>query len=280
MVQIKKNSDGVTSVRRSLEIIELIADTDSGMTVSQLSETLGVNKGIVFRILRTLEGCGYVFKENVTHAYRLTYKVSNIGMRQLSNVRLLDQCASVLQSLADTTGELVRLAVVEGKSITWVYSTLGKARALQINPNYSLEISLHAHAAGKAWLSTQPLEEAIALVQQAGIKIFTDFTLASIQAIRKDLMLTGERGYAISDQEHDYGVTSIGTPIMTLTKSGNTLCVGIVSLAAPTSRMSREALEGCAPLVKSVAEKLAWIWPSTAIHTHADPLSSASGQLP
>ena len=138
----------------------------------------------------------------------------------------------------------------------------------------------HAHAAGKAWLSTQPLEEAIGLVQQAGLKKFTDFTLTSIKAIRKDLVLTRERGYSISDQEHDYGVTSIGTPIMTVAGPENNLCVGIVSLAAPTSRMSRDALEGCAPLLKSVAERLARIWPSTAIHTHADPLSSASGKLP
>jgi IclR family acetate operon transcriptional repressor len=38
-------------------------------------------------------------------------------------------------------------------------------------------------------------------------------------------------------------------------------CVGSVSLAAPTSRMSRADLEASAPLVINTAQRLAEIWP-------------------
>ena len=75
---------------------------------------------------------GYVWRDDIAQRYHLTYRVSNLGLRQLQQSGLLGQCTSLLEDLAERTGELVRLAVVErGEKITWVYAVVGTRRTLR-----------------------------------------------------------------------------------------------------------------------------------------------------
>ncbi|MEV8152485.1 helix-turn-helix domain-containing protein, partial [Streptomyces fradiae] len=40
---------------RGLRVLKLLADTDHGLTVTELSHRLGVNRTVVYRLLATLE---------------------------------------------------------------------------------------------------------------------------------------------------------------------------------------------------------------------------------
>jgi DNA-binding IclR family transcriptional regulator len=197
----------------------------------------------------------------------LTYRISNLGLRHLQNSQLLDQCFAVLKSLAEETGELVRLAIVEpsGDRITWIHAVAGTKRSLQIDPNYSLEIGLSTHAAGKAWLSTMPFDAALRLMMQQGIQQLTLYSKISIAAIKADLEETAHRGFATSHEENELGVRAIAAPIIAPTLVGGLECVGTVSLAAPTNRMSNNDLEACGPIIIDTASRLARIWPLEAL---------------
>ncbi len=112
-----------------------------------------------------------MWHDGVAQRYNLTYRISNLGLRQLQKTRLLDQSASVLKSFAEETGELVRLAVVEnGDRITWVYAVAGAKRTFQLDPNYTLEAYLHTTAIGKSWLATLPFETALKYMLREGMK--------------------------------------------------------------------------------------------------------------
>lgn len=251
----------IVSVERALWITELLSDASSGMSLADLARHLKVNKAIAHKLLATLDTCGYVFRHEQTGQWCLTYKVSNLGLRQLSQTRLLDQSSVILRSLADATGELVRLAVVEGHKITWVAAAVGQKRTLQIDPNYSLEISLQNHAAGKAWLSTMPFERALPLILENGLAPMTKYSLTSIEAIRADLERSAERGYATSFEEAELGVGTVAAPVIVEQLTGSGICVGTISLAAPTNRMSKADLEACASVVITSAKRLASLWP-------------------
>jgi IclR family transcriptional regulator, acetate operon repressor len=141
-------------------------------------------------------------------------------------------------------------------------SILTKKRILQIDPDYSTEIGLHTHAAGKAWLATLPADRARRLILERGIQRMTPHSLVDIKKIMADLRVTAERGYAISYEEHGLGVGALGAPIM-VAQYGHKgpMCAGVVTLAAPVAHMDRAALEKCAPQVIATAEKLASVWP-------------------
>lgn len=254
--------DTIVSVERAFEVVGMLADAADGASLADIGRHLDVNKAIALKLLATLERLGIVWHDDVARRYNLTYRISNLGLRQLQRTRLLDQSAAVLKTLAEDTGELVRLAVVEnGDRITWVYAVSGTKRSLQIDPNYTLDAYLHTTAIGKSWLSTLPFETALKYMLRQGMKPMTKHTKTSINAIRADLELTRKRGYATSFEETELGVIAIAAPIMVRSLSGERECVGAVSLAAPTNRMSPRELMACSPQLLSTVDRLAQIWP-------------------
>ena len=240
----------------------MLADLDEGASLADIARHLDVNKAIAVKLLTTLEGLGIVWRDDVAQRYNLTYRISNLGLRQLQKTRLLDQSAAVLKALAEETGELVRLAVVEnGDRITWVYAASGAKRSLQIDPNYSLDAYLHTTAIGKSWLATLPFELALKYMLRQGIKPMTKHTKVVIKVIRAELEATKKRGFATSFEETELGVIAIAAPIVVTTLTGERECVGAVSLAAPTNRMNARELVACSPQLLATVARLAQIWP-------------------
>jgi DNA-binding IclR family transcriptional regulator len=240
----------------------MLADAIEGASLADIARHLDVNKAIAVKLLATLEGIHVVWRDDVAQRYNLTYRISNLGLRQLQKTRLLDQSAAVLKSLAEETGELVRLAVVEnGDRITWVYAVAGAKRTFQLDPNYTLEAYLHTTAIGKSWLATLPFELALKYMLREGMKPLTKYTKTTAKAIRTELELTRKRGYATSFEESELGVIAIAAPILVTTLAGTQECVGAVSLAAPTNRMNETTLLACGPQLLRTVEKLARIWP-------------------
>lgn len=257
-----RGDDQLAGVKRSLAVLEHLADAADGLSFNEILKLLGVNKSIVFKILNTLVATRYVFKDERSGNYCLTFKISNLGMRKMSRSRLFNQSMVVLRELADATGEFVRLAVVEKDTITWVLSALGQKRILQVDPNYSMEIGLHTHAAGKAWLATMEPREAKRLILARGIAPMTPHSLTTMKDILADLEVTARQGHAISYEQHALGVGAIGAAVMVRRLPDDTpTCVGVVTLASPTAHLDRAALEACAPLVAAAAARLAEVWP-------------------
>lgn len=258
----RTSEDTILSVERSFRIIEILVDEADGLSLAEISRRLDVNKAIAVKILGTLERLGFIWRDDAMQRYLLTYHISNLGLRQLQQSRLLDQSAAVLKGLAEATGELVRLAIVENDSrITWIYAIAGMKRSVQIDPNYTLEIILNAHAIAKAWLCTLPFERAWELIEQQGVQACTIHTKTDRETLRQDLAEAAQRGFATSYEEQELGVGAIAAPIVIPNLEGVRECVGAVSLGVPTNRMTKLEIETCAPALIETVKRLASIWP-------------------
>ncbi len=258
----KPAETNVLAVMRTLELIELLADAPDGMSLADIARKLIINKAIALRLLETLGHAGYVWRDDVAQRYHLTYRVSNLGLRQMQQSGLLGQCTSLLENLAEQTGELVRLSVVEqGERITWVYAVVGTRRSLRIDPNFNFEVSLHSHATGKAWLMTLPFDRVLALVKRDGLDSLTPHTSVDIEVLRKELDQARRRGFASTFEENEIGIIAVAAPIVAPRLNRPPECVGVVSVAAPTNRMTRADIEACGPSAAEVASRLAMMWP-------------------
>ncbi|MSP36336.1 MAG: IclR family transcriptional regulator [Limnohabitans sp.] len=251
---------GVLSLRRGLRLLELLGE--GGWSLADLARQLDVNKAIALRLLDELRNAAYVYRDDTSATYYLTYKLSNLGLRKLSQTRVLDQTNGVLRELANETGELVRLAVVEpDQRLTWVLAFTGARRSLHIDPNYRLTIGYNTLATGKAWLAQLPIDQVWPIFIREGLEPLTPHTKTDRTAIDADLWLCHERGFASSNEENELGVRAIAAPISIAKLSGERCCVGVVSVAAPTSRMTQLGLEAHPPLLKATVARLDEIWP-------------------
>lgn len=252
----------VLAVERALQLVELLAEAADGLSLAEISRELIVNKAIAVRLLETLEHAGYIWRDDVAQRYHLTYRISNLGLRQLQQSGLLGQCTSILEHLAERTGELVRLSIVEsGERITWIYAVVGTRRSLRIDPNFNFEVSLHSHATGKAWLMTLPEKRVLQLLKRSGMSSLTKHTSTDVKALQAELEVARRRGFAVTFEENEIGVMAVAAPVVAPRLSGVRECVGVVSVAAPTNRMTRADIEACGPLAAEAASRLALMWP-------------------
>jgi IclR family acetate operon transcriptional repressor len=264
---------GVVSVRRSLQLLELMSEGEAAWSLAEISRRLDVNKAIAQRLIDELRATGFVYRDDITGEYVLSYKLSNLGLRKLDQTRLLDQSSGVLRELANETGELVRMGVVEfGTKVTWVLAFVGARRTLNIDPNYRLDIQLNTHAAGKAWLATLPPEDAWRILQASGIEKLTPHSKTKRADIEADLTETRERGYALSYEENELHVGAVAAPIQVRQPDGQLQCVGVVSVAAPTWRVGRDDFKTLAPALLRGVAKLSDMWPIGGAVRRASPM--------
>src|SRR4029434_10147856 len=121
-------------LERCFQLIELLAEEPRAFRLGVISERLGVQKGAVHRLLAALCSMGRVEQKRETGVDRLTLRLAIMGQRVLLATRIPDLTRPVLQKLAEESQELVRLAIVEGESVSWVAFVQGRRTGLIYQP--------------------------------------------------------------------------------------------------------------------------------------------------
>jgi IclR family acetate operon transcriptional repressor len=107
-------------VDRVMDIIELLADESMGLPVSDIARRLDMPKSAAHRLLSSLVNRGFALQDDTSQRYRLSVKLAAVGFRVLAGAGTSDICQPSLDRLATRTGELVRLALVEGDTLFWI----------------------------------------------------------------------------------------------------------------------------------------------------------------
>lgn len=270
-----------TGVKQALRIMELLADAPEGMSVSEIADSLDTNKSIPFRLLAAMTEAGFVEHDGVTNRYRLTYRVGAMGLRQLEAAGFQNWAQPPLDRLASKTGELARLAAASSNSLFWVAKAEGSKRQLRVAP-LETEISLHATASGKAWLSTLADQDVQKILSNRRLDGHTPMTRTSIEDVLQDLKVVRSTGFAEVTGERDEGVSAIAVPVFGTAVHGARVdapALGTVSLAGPSIRLTREAIEENIPALHEAAGTIAAHWPAfrwQQVAAHNDLGRSAS----
>jgi DNA-binding transcriptional ArsR family regulator len=96
---------------RGLHVLRLLADSATGMSVSELAAELGVNRTVVYRLLATLDQHGLIRRDPDGRA-RLGLGVLQLSRRVQPLLR--DTAVPVLRRLAEEVGATAHLTVVDG----------------------------------------------------------------------------------------------------------------------------------------------------------------------
>ena len=253
---------------RTLDLLELLAGTPDGLALSAIAGALAMPKSVAHRLLAGLAERGFVQQDPGTQHYGLTLKLAALGFRHLAATRIEEVCQPVLNRLAADSGELARLAVVDGERMTWVAKAQGALSGLRYDAHAGRDVVLHATAVGKAWLASLPEETALAIVARTDFAAFPHLgprAARTLGALRQQLRDTRKRGYGEAVEEGEPGVAAIAAAIRAANAPGAPV-VATLSIAGPLARMTvarRNALR--APLLSAAAELTAF-WPVRERH--------------
>jgi len=245
------------NLERAPAVLELLAKNGGRMPLAAIADTLNIPRSGTHRLLSMLIEEGFVRQDEDHGEYMLALKLVSLALIYLSTSGVFDISQPVLDRLAETSGELARLGVVEDDHLTFVGKAQGAKSGLRYDPDMGSQPPLHCTASGQAWLSTLSDERAIELVsKQGGLaskSVNAPKAPRTIQQFLKDLNGARQRGYGVAIETYEAGMTSIAAPVRNPVTGE---VVGIVSLAGPTSRLPEQRLKELAPSLLSAASDM------------------------
>ena len=242
-------------LERSFNLLESLATHPEGQSISALSSSLALPLSAAHRLLAELARCGYVRQVREQGEYVLTIKLVSLGLGFLSASGVVDVAQPALDRLADESGELVRLAVVDGDDLTFVAKAQGARRGLKYDPDMGLSVRLSCSAAGHAWLSTLSDEAALALVTKQGFGAPEDYgpkAPTTVKALLAYLRTARKRGFATIAEVFAPSMSAMAAPVRS--RQGET--IGVVTIAGPLVRLSEARMEELADALMKCAEDI------------------------
>ena len=104
-------SETSQTLDRGLRVLKVLADSPEGLTVTELSGRLAVNRTVVYRLISTLEQHGLVRRDARSRLF------VGLGVLQLASAvqpLVRDLAMPVLRSLAESIGSTAHLTVADG----------------------------------------------------------------------------------------------------------------------------------------------------------------------
>jgi len=245
-----------------LDLFDVMSDAGREHRLTDLATHLGNPKSSVQRLLDHLREEGWVEQNTATGHYRLTLRLALLGHRYMQSAGIADATQGILNRVAQTTNELVRLTVVDQTRLVWIGAAQGAAAGLLYQPSMGGSILAFATANGKAWLATLADEEACAIALGEGLGRTPASggpkAVRSIDALRAELATARARGYAVADEEAEAGVAAIAVAIRD-PQTG--IALGTTSVAGPMVRLPSARHPAIAATLASAALELARVWP-------------------
>jgi DNA-binding IclR family transcriptional regulator len=227
----------VPSLERGLKILEILAKSRAGLSLSQVTRQLGLPKSSVHCLLRTFENSGYVYRDVSCGKYRVSLSICDLARQALHSMSLREQARQPLRRLAERTGLTVHMAVLEQGSCILIekVTPLGVPRTATW---LGKQLALHCTAVGKVLLAYSTEADAEQLISNQGLIRYNDNTICSVRQLKHELETIRLRGYALDDEEEEIGVRCLGAPIF----DAHGEAVAALSIVGDAARISEDTL--------------------------------------
>lgn len=239
------------SVRRALEILELILERAEPLTVAEIVRLLRIPKSTAYELVRTLSQAGYVERDSGAGAYGLGRKLFELGMAYRSQVDLLKEGGQIVEALRDETGETVQLSVLENNMML-VLVKEESPKPIRIISRVGSRVPVNWAAAGRLLVSDLDDGALRALLTSIVRPSPTGRAPTDIDELLSQIRKFRKQGYAVELNEANDHAGCIAAPVVDA--AGN--CVAAVSVVAPEQRLQRKQRETLITAVKAAAAKL------------------------
>ncbi|WP_238431304.1 IclR family transcriptional regulator [Streptomyces cavernae] len=238
------NGTGVRSVRRALDILNLLSEERPAITLREITDATGLPKTTVLRLVQTLEESGLLWSDNGGFiAGPGLWRWAYLARSQWEIPR---ETRKVMRDLADRLGETVNIFVARDLHRVCVAHE-DSPHPLRHVVDIGDEQPLWAGASSKILLRDAPdaLLRRVALASPHGE--------GHVEQLRTSAQEAARRGHAVSNSEWDEGLTAVAVPIA----GPKGAVIASLSVSGPDHRFSYEAIERFAADLKEAA-RLIW----------------------
>jgi IclR family KDG regulon transcriptional repressor len=221
----------ISSVKNSCHMLKIFLNSPKELGVTDVSRKLNMSKGAAHKLLSTLESEGFIRQNPVNKQYSLGYTLLELGNQVLKNHDLVEFSLPYMQRLSDISKEFICLCIKDGEDALYV-SKIESKYPIRFIVETSRRFPLYATSASRVILANQP-QEFIEQILGKEIITYTPHSLKNQEQIIRRLTDIRAKGYEISNNMRNIGVTGIAAPIY----DANGEVHASISLMGPTDRI-------------------------------------------
>jgi IclR family transcriptional regulator, acetate operon repressor len=241
----------VQSVVRAINLLNCLAESSDGISLTGAAQRTGLSAPTAHRILTTLQQEQYTRFDAERRSWFVGVQAFVTGNAFARNRSLVETARPRMRQLMLDTGETVNLAIEDDGEAVYLVQVESRQTVRAIAGPGS-RASLHCSAMGKALLAAMPREHAAGIVTRRGMPRLTPNTLISWPALQADLERCRQRGYALDDQEHSFGLRCIASAIYN--EHGDAFSA--ISISGPALRFPHSRIPSLGRFVKEAAQSI------------------------
>lgn len=247
----EEDAGGSRSVRRALDILELMLARGEALSVAEIVAALKIPKSTAYELVRSLGEGGYVERSGKGGGLFLGRKLFELGMAYRSKIDLLKDGSQIVEELRDQVGETVQLSVLENDMMLVLVKEEG-SQSIRIISRVGSRVPVNWAAAGRLLVSDLDDERLRELLQRSVRPSPTGQAVTDIPKLISQVRRARKQGYAIEINEANAHAGCVAAPI--IDAAGH--CVAAISAVAPEQRLGRANRDRLVAAVTAAAQHL------------------------
>lgn len=230
--KIEQNgSSKVQSVDRTISILETLSNFPS-LSLNDLSEQVKLHKATTHRLVQSLVENGFVEQLNDTKQYRISLRMFELGNKRVQNIDFVNVAKSNIRQLSQDINEIIHLVIEDKDEVLYIDKYGIDQEEAKMRSKIGHKAPLYCTAVGKAILATRSRQEVEAYWEQVTPDKKTEKTITEFDQLMLELAAIREQGYALDDEEFEYGVVCVGAVFSSYKETA----AGAISISLPINK--------------------------------------------
>lgn len=201
------------AVGRALSMLEMVAESNNGLSNSDLSRRLKIPKSSASYILRVLEKRDYLQRET-GGKYRLGLKLLSLTGGAITHLDLREVAKPFLSDfLKKSRLPEVHLAVLDNGRAVYIEKIEDEKSFIRMDIWVGHRLPVHTTAIGKILVSFLPEDEILQILELRGMERKTKKSITNPQKFLREAERVRKYGFAVDDEENAESVRCIAAPI-------------------------------------------------------------------
>ncbi len=220
------------SLTKGLSVLKEIMLCSSPLTANMLCNKLNIDKSTMSRLITTLISENFIEYIEGSKEIILSDLVTTITKKN-DREKIIQKTQGYLDEVFYMTHEAAYIGILDNKSVLYLNQVDKSNRVLKTRNAIGSHAPLHTNAFGKVLSAFENID-----ICSLELKRYTSNTITTVTRFQKEIDLVRERGYAVGNEEHEFGLKSIAIPYF---NNKNEL-VGAIGISGLSVRLDKDTL--------------------------------------
>lgn len=223
----------VKSADRTLSVLEYLAISGGGCTLSRIAADLEMPKSSLLGLLRTLHAHRWVSTDQTGRLFSLGVRALLVGASYVATDDVVQLAGDELDALSDELRETIHLGRINGDQVVYL-AKRDAEHPLRLMSGVGVRLPAHATALGKALLAERTPADVCSILPKHPVLMTAD-TITGKAELLRELETVRTSGHAVDRGESTAGVWCFAVTIGPSTPSDYA-----ISCSVPLARLDEE----------------------------------------